>query len=119
MNYVYLNNNALGLYKNDCVVRSIALASGKTWDDTYTLLSEIAREQGTLLDDRDFVRDYLDHKYERLPYRSATVGEIAGMYPNNVILITMDGHITCSKYGIIYDSFDCTSQKAENAWLVR
>lgn len=119
MNYRYLNNNALGLYKNDCVIRSIALATGKTWDDTYELLSDTAQSQGTLFDDREFVRSYLDKKYERLPYINCTVGELAKLYPNNVLLISMNGHITCSKFGIVYDSFDCTSRQAENAWIVR
>lgn len=34
------------------------------------------------------------------------------------ILITMFGHITCSKYGVIYDSFDPRERPAEFAWIV-
>lgn len=37
---------------------------------------------------------------------------------NNVILITMNGHITCSKYGIIYDTFDPIDREAEFVWIV-
>lgn len=37
---------------------------------------------------------------------------------NNVILITMNGHITCSKYGIIYDTFDPRDREAEFVWIV-
>lgn len=36
-----------------------------------------------------------------------------------MLLITMNGHITCSKYGVIYDSFDCRDRKAEFCWRVK
>lgn len=117
--YRYLNNNARGLFENDCVVRSIATATGKSWDETYERLSDIAQYEGTMMDDRDFVRKYLSDRYERLPYQAMTVGEIAEAYPDNIILITMRGHITCSKYGVIYDSFDPRNRIAENAWLIK
>ena len=40
-------------------------------------------------------------------------------YNDNVILITMTGHIVCSKYGVIYDSFDCRERQAEYCWIVK
>lgn len=48
-----------------------------------------------------------------------TVGYISSLYPDNVLLITMLGHITCSKYGNIYDTFDCTEREAEYVWIVK
>ena len=47
-----------------------------------------------------------------------TVGYVSASYPNNTILITMNGHIVCSKNGVIYDTFDCRNRIAEDAWLV-
>lgn len=46
------------------------------------------------------------------------MGYVSGMFPNNTILITMKGHIVCSKNGIIYDTFDCRDREVENVWLV-
>lgn len=117
--YKFHNNNALGLFENDCTVRAISTATGNSWDDTYKHLSNLARLNGTMMDDKDFIREYLDSRYQRLeniPYR---VGEVAGAYPDNILLITMPSHITTSVYGVVYDSFDCRNQIAEFCWLVR
>ena len=119
MSYKYYNANALGLFENDCTVRSISTATNNSWDDTYVHLCNIARQQGTMMDDVDFIRNYLDERYERINDIPETVGEVAGAYPDNVLLITMNGHITCSKYGIIYDSFDCRDRIAEFCWKIR
>lgn len=37
---------------------------------------------------------------------------------NYILLITMKGHITCSKYGNIYDTFDCSNRIVEYVWIV-
>ena len=117
--YKFYNNNSLGLFENDCTVRAIALATGNSWDDTYKHLSNIARLQGIMMDDKDFIKKYLDERYERIYDIPRTVGEVAGAYPDNVLLITMPYHITCSKYGVIYDSFDCRNKEAEFCWKVK
>ena len=49
--YKFYNNNALGLFENDCAIRSISLATGNSWDDTYQYLSNKARLKGTMLDE--------------------------------------------------------------------
>lgn len=119
MSYKFYNANALGLFQNDCTVRAISLATGNTWDDTYEHLSTIARLQGTMMDDRNFIINYLDERYDRLDDIPFTVGEVAGEYPENVLLITMNNHITCAKFGIIFDSFDCRDKLAEFCWIVK
>ena len=119
MGYKYHNVNPLGLFQDDCTVRALSTATNNTWDDTYQHLSNLARLQGKMMDDRDFIRDYLDTNYDRVDYLPYRVGNVAYEYPNNVLLITMNGHITCSKYGIVYDSFDCRERIAEDAWIVK
>lgn len=117
--YKYYNNNARGLFANDCTIRAISMATGKSWDEVYEHLSDIAQFEGTMMDDRNFINRYLSTKYEKVPYLSETVGEVAEDYPDNILLITMNGHITCSKYGVIYDSFDPRDRIVENAWIVK
>ena len=119
MGYRFYNANVLGKYENDCTVRAISFATGKSWDETYERLSDIAQYEGTMMDDRNFIRKYLNNKYRRLPIKADTVGEIAAEYPDNILLITMNSHITCSKYGVIYDSFDPRDRLVEDAWLVK
>lgn len=119
MGYRFYNANVLGKYENDCTVRAISFATGKSWDETYERLSDIAQYEGTMMDDRNFIRKYLNNKYKRLLIKADTVGEIAAEYPDNILLITMNGHITCSKFGVIYDSFDPRDRLVEDAWLVK
>lgn len=117
--YRFHNNNSLGLFENDCTIRAISTATGKTWDDTYKHLSNIARLNGTMMDDKDFIIDYLDSRYERINDIPKYVGEVAGTYPDNILLITMNGHITTSVYGVVLDSFDPRNRIAEYCWIVK
>lgn len=115
----FYNANALNKYEDDCVIRAISCATDKSWDYVYDYLSDVAQEEGTLFDKRDFVRDYLDRTYYRLKGVYGSVGEVSGRYPASILLITMPGHITCSKYGIIYDTFDCRDKQVESVWVVK
>jgi hypothetical protein len=117
--YKFYNNNALGLFENDCTVRALSTATGNSWDDTYEHLSNIARLNGTMMDDKEFIIEYLDDRYERIYNIPKLVGMVASYYPDNILLITMNGHITCAKYGVIYDSFDCRNRIAEYCWIVK
>ena len=115
--YKYYNANKYNLNENDCTVRAISLAEHNTWDETYDKLSDIAQSQGTMMDDRDFIINYLDSRYDRIQF-NGTVGEASGQYDNNILLITMNGHIVCSMYGVVYDSFDCRDRRVEYVWIV-
>ena len=117
--YKFYNANALGKYEEDCTVRSISCATNKSWDQVYDELSDIAQYQGTMMDNRDFIIDYLDSQYERIDVGNETVGIISSEFKNNIVLITMPGHITCSKYGVIYDTFDCRDRQAEYVWIIK
>lgn len=116
--YKFHNANARGRFVNDCVVRAISVAEGKTWDESYDELSDIAQDEGNLLDDVTFVEGYLDRRYKRVPHYSKTVGEFAEEYPKGVYLVTMPGHITVVLEGIVHDVFDCRNRKMWTAWEV-
>ena len=117
--YKFYNANAANRYEDDCVIRAISCATDKSWDYVYDYLSDIAQYEGTLMDKREFVRNYLDRTYQRLRDISGKVGYVSALFPNSTVLITMNGHITCSKNGVIYDTFDCRDRKVEDVWLVK
>lgn len=116
--YKYYNANAVGKLDEDCTIRAISCATNKPWDYIYEHLSDLAQERGTMLDNAQFIRDYLDRRYERIPVYDETVGELSEMHPNDTLLITMKNHITCSKNGTVYDTWDCRNRQVEYAWLV-
>ena len=116
--YKYYNANSRGNFVNDCVVRAISVAEGKSWDETYEELSCIAQKEGILLDDVEFVEDYLDDRYKRTCHYSKTVGEFIEEFPKGISLVTMNGHITVVIDGILYDTFDCRDRRMYCSWCV-
>lgn len=117
--YKYYNANPLNRYEDDCVIRAISCATGKSWDYVYDYLSDIAQYEGTLLDKKEFVIKYLNKTFRRLYGIYGTIGEVSGMFPNSTLLITSNNHIVCSINGVLYDSFDPRNLKVENVWLVK
>ncbi|MBQ8042929.1 MAG: hypothetical protein IJ272_02110 [Clostridia bacterium] len=116
--YKFYNANARGNFVNDCVVRAISVAEGETWDETYKKLSDIAQHEGILLDDVNFVENYLDKRYKRTCHYSKLVGEFVEEFPEGVYLVTMRGHITVIIDGVLYDIFDCRNRRMWCAWEV-
>ena len=117
--YRFYNANAKGNFVNDCVVRAISTAENKTWDETYEELSDIAQEEGVLLDDVEFVEGYLDERYKRTPHCARTIEEFIYEYPSGTYLITMEGHITTIINGVLYDTFDCRDRRIWCVWKVK
>lgn len=117
--YKYYNANSNGNFVNDCVVRSISTAENKTWGETYDELSRIAKRNGILLDDVNFVEPLLDYRYDRTKFYANTVGEFAEEHPRGTYLVTMQGHITAIIDGTIYDTFDCRNRRIWSAWTVK
>ena len=109
------NANPLKNDTADCTVRSISTAQGKTWDETYRELSDLAQAKGVLFDNVGFIEDYLDSRYLRRCYNSLTVGEFLEECPKGVFLVTM----TCVKDGVLIDTFDCRDRIMWCCWKVK
>ena len=118
MSYKFYNANVKGNFVNDCVIRAISVAEGKSWDKTYEELSDIAQKEGILLDDVNFVEDYLDKRYKRVAHCSKFVGEFIDEYPKGIYLVTMKGHISVIIDGVLYDTFDCRDRRIWGIWEV-
>lgn len=117
--YKFYNANPLKKFEEDCTIRAISCATGRSWDDVYNTMSDLAQYEGTMMDDRDFIINYLDSKFKRVPYLPRNVRQVSEMYLDSILLITMNGHICCSKYGTIYDTFDPRDREVEEAWIVK
>ena len=118
----YHNSNPKKREVNDCVIRAISKAEDRSWDEVYSELSTLAQSQKILLDDMRFVEPYLDGKYERICYKCngcrMTVGEFIDKNQEGTYLVTMQGHITCVKNGILYDTWDCRDKLIWCSWEV-
>lgn len=117
--YKFHNNNSLGLFTNDCTIRAISTATNNTWDDTYEHISNIARLKGKMMDDKYFIKEYLNERYKKIDNIPQTVGEASGIFPDNILIIATNNHLVCSKYGVVYDSFDSRKLSALDCWIVK
>ena len=117
--YEFYNENPLGLYEDDCVIRSISCATNRSWDEVYDELSDLAQAKGTLLDKRNFVRWYLDTHYARVINPPYKVYQVAQKYKNNIVICALYNHLVCVKYGRILDTFNPSNRVVEDVWIVK
>ena len=116
--YRFYNANPKGLFTDDCVIRSISVAEGITWDECQRKLSYLSNKEAKILNDVSFVEDYLDKRYTRKCYENVTVGEFAKNCPKGHFLVTMNGHITAIIDNVIVDTFDCSKRMMWCCWQV-
>lgn len=117
--YRYYNANPKRNDVTDCFIRSLSCATGKSWDYTYNKISDIAQWNGTTMDNRDFILEYLDRNFIKMPKFKGTIGEASEYYKKDIVLITTLGHIVCSKFGILYDSWDSSNRPVEFIYKVK
>lgn len=118
MGYKYFNANPVNNNVTDCFIRSLSCATGKSWDYIYNKISNMAQWNGTTMDNADFIVEYLDRNYERMPKFNGTIGEASEFYNNNIILVTTRGHIVCCKYGNVIDSWNSSNKSVQHIWIV-
>lgn len=116
--YQFYNENPKNNNVTDCFIRSLSSATDQSWDYIYRKISDIAQWSGTTMDNRDFILEYLDRNFKRLPKFHGTIGEASDYYRNNIVLITTKGHIVCSKFGNLLDTWDSSNKTVEFLWKV-
>lgn len=119
-NFMYYNRNDGGVEEPDCVARAISLGTGVKYNVAWNLLNIVSDNCGCDALNVDCY-SYLLEKVFCMPVRycdrGETVGDIAKMYPYNVVIIRIDGHLTCSYYGVPNDIWDCSNMLADRYWI--
>ena len=116
--YRYYNANPRDLLIDDCVIRSISVAEGISWNECQRKLSDLANDEAMLLNDVEFVEDYLDERYPRKCCKDMTVGEFCRICPRGHFVVTMKGHITAIIDNVIVDTFDCSNRIMKCCWQI-
>jgi len=121
--FEYYNANPRNRRVNDCTVRAISLATGRSWDETFEELSKFAQIQAIMPDDVTYIDEYLEENFEKIcgckNKIRISVGDFVKEHPTGIYLITMNGHITCCIDGIIYDTFNPKDRFVWGAYKVR
>ena len=66
----------------------------------------------------NLLEDYFGYERHDINYKY-TVQEVADMFSNDIVLMRINGHLTCSiRGGIVTDIFNCTNELVDVAWVV-
>ena len=115
----YLNKNPLGIDTEDCVLRSISVAEGISWNECQKKLSYLSGKEGKILNDVQFVENYLDKRYPRKCYQGITIGEFADICPKGNFVVTTKGHIVAIINNVILDTWDCSDRIMKCCWHIK
>lgn len=129
MEFVYSTGGREKYFKaqnvGDCVTRSICNATGKDYLEVYNALKEIskAEHRGKRKKRTSSVRDGV-YKYTYKKYIEEVLGwkwhpcmQIGSgcqvhlrseELPSGTLIVSVSGHHTCVKDGVLYDTYDCS-----------
>ena len=118
--YSYYNTNPWRQNKGDCVCRAISAALDIKYVAVERLLELISDHHGC---DKLCICCYhhlLEDIFGLVPEyaEGETIGEIAADHPGHKLLIRAEGHLTCSMYGVVVDTWDCTDEIADCFWTI-
>ena len=120
MAFKYYNNNPLSREEEDCVTRAIALASGCSYasiQDKLYYMAQLLDCEALCVGCYQNLLDYI-FQYDRVPAHGYTVGEIVQKYDDSILLIRIDGHLTCAIDGVLHDLWDSSDKMADIVWVV-
>lgn len=115
--FIYYNANPNNEIKGDCVVRAISLALHKNYNDVISMLVKNSDYFNCDIIVKDCYSKLLS-QYQSITPSLITVKEVAELFSNNILLIRIDGHLTCSRYGDIYDIWDCSNELVDCFWII-
>ena len=118
--FIYYNHNPNGYHIPDCVIRAISTALGITY---FEAIKKLKINSDLYNCDELCVCCYeklLDYDFNLPHYKSngETAAAIAEDFPDNILLLRMDGHLSCSMFGDIVDIWDCSDEIITDFWIV-
>lgn len=120
MAFVYHNENPQNYHIPDCVVRSITLAMNIPYEEVVYLLSLNSKEYNCNCLNKLCYEKLLDYDFGLPHYisKDKTAQEVANDFPNDILILRMEGHLSCSICGDIFDIFDCSELIITDFWIV-
>lgn len=118
----YFNNNPAGRMVGDCSVRAVSAALNLSWDDAFDLLAHNAKEMcdmpssdavwGSVLRQHGFVRSIIPSSCPDC----YTIGEFAYDFSRGMYVLGTGQHVATVIDGVIYDSWDSSSEIPSFMW---
>ena len=118
------NANPKNRNSDDCVIRAISLATGKSWDEVLTSLCEIALKEKRMPNEKECYGKYLEKlgwKKQKQPRKSDNTkftGKEFVTYFSGMAIAHIGGHhIVCIKEHKVWDTWDSTEGCIGNYWV--
>lgn len=120
--FVYKNVNPQKNVEEDCVCRAITLVSNlpyKTVNKLLNLTAEHYRcDKLRVCCYKHLLSDILGYQIKYCD-NNEIVSDVINMYPNNKLLIRLDGHLLAAVNGVIYDLFDSSDSYVDCFWIAQ
>lgn len=123
--WIRCNPNPLGKQTGDCVVRAIAIATGRSWRNVYRDLCEVGEIECELPNSNFIWGTYLkDMGAEQFLLPEAcpkciTVRAFSEKYPDGTYVIGTGSHAVAVMGGDWYDSWDSGNEVPTYFWRIR
>ena len=113
MRYVYTNPNPCKKIVGDCVVRAVAIAEQREWQDIYIGLCMQGLEMCDMPSSNCVWKAYLRKRgYERYQIpESITVSQFASLHKYGTFVLCTGNHVVAVRSGNYYDSWDSGSEE--------
>ena len=119
----YRNENPLKQETEDCVVRALVTATGKTWDIVYKELCDLGFELKKMPNSKDTWKEYLNrNSFEnhivsnKKGSKRPTVLGFTKEHKEGIFILSIANHLTVCKDGIYYDIWDCGTKSLYGYW---
>ena len=118
--FVYYNANPMGTIEPDCVVRAISTALGIEYYKVLEMLYNNSNYFNCDMLVKDCYKKIFDDYglIEFKPKTKKSVREVAEDFNDDILIIRIEGHLTTSLYGNIYDVWDCSDEIVDTFWIV-
>lgn len=120
--YIHANPNPIGKYVDDCVIRAIAIATDRSWDDIYIHvclqgyimknMPSVDRVWGTYLSSIGFIGEQL---YNNCP-DCYTIRDFCEDNPEGTFLLATGSHVVAVIDGSYYDTWDSGDELITTVW---
>lgn len=118
--FKYYNANPDGEHIGDCVIRAISTATGMKYEDVLNKLYISSNYFNCDMLVKECYSKLLK-KYTKAKYivdEDITAGELAERYKDKVLIMRVPNHLLCSRFGIIYDTWDSSNELVDTFWIV-
>ena len=118
MDFVYSDGGRSNYFRaggvGDCVTRAICNATGNDYKETYRALFKLCGKTPRNGVPIRYIHKYLEGVigWTWVPCMKigsgCTVHLAKDELPDDIIIVQVSGHLSCVKFGVLYDTFDCT-----------